>query len=51
VLGAALIRAALAAFMRASTPPVQGDAAGAVGTLSAPLHVDAPDKVLYPLEG
>ena len=51
VLGTALVRAAMAAFERASTPPLQGEAAGAVGTLSAPLRVDAPDEVLYPLEG
>jgi hypothetical protein len=40
-------RAAMAAFVRASTPPLHGDAAGAVGTLSAPLRVDAPDEALY----
>jgi hypothetical protein len=51
VLGAALVRAAMTAFVRASTPPLQGEAAGAVGALSAPLRVDAPDEVLYPLEG
>src|SRR3954471_13992734 len=33
VLGAALVRAAMAAFVRASTPPLHGDAVGAVGTL------------------
>ena len=51
MLGAALVRAAMTDFVRASTPPLQGEAAGAVGTLSAPLRVDAPDKVLYPLQG
>jgi hypothetical protein len=39
----------MAAFVRASTPPLQGDAAGAVGRLSAPIRVDAPDEVLYML--
>src|SRR5919197_193076 len=51
VLGAALVRAAMAAFFRASTPPLHGDAVGAVGTLSAPIRVDAPGEVLYTLEG
>src|SRR5438132_10645131 len=51
VLGAALVRAAMAAFVRASTPPLQGDAVGAVGTLSAPIRVDAPGEVIYTLEG
>jgi membrane protein implicated in regulation of membrane protease activity len=51
VLGAALVRAVMAAFVRASTPPLHGDAAGAVGTLSAPIRVDAPGEVLYTLEG
>jgi hypothetical protein len=30
---------------------VNPDAVGAVGTLSAPLRVDAPDKALYTLAG
>src|SRR5919197_1800602 len=51
VLGAALVRVAMAAFMRASTPPLRGDAVGAVGTLSAPIRVDAPGEVIYTLEG
>ena len=51
VLGAALVRAAMAAFVRASTPPLHGDAVGAVGTLSAPIRADAPGEVLYTLEG
>jgi membrane protein implicated in regulation of membrane protease activity len=51
VLGAALVRAAMAAFVRASTPPLHGDAVGAVGTLSAPIRVDAPGEVIYTLEG
>jgi membrane protein implicated in regulation of membrane protease activity len=51
VLGAALVRAVMAAFVRASTPPLHGDAVGAVGTLSAPIRVDAPGEVLYTLEG
>jgi membrane protein implicated in regulation of membrane protease activity len=51
VLGAALVRVAMAAFVRASTPPLHGDAVGAVGTLSAPIRLDAPGEVLYTLEG
>ncbi|HKO23801.1 MAG TPA: hypothetical protein VJY65_03565, partial [Chloroflexota bacterium] len=51
VLGAALVRAVMAAFVRASTPPLHGDAVGAVGTLSAPIRVDAPGEVIYTLEG
>jgi membrane protein implicated in regulation of membrane protease activity len=51
VLGAALVRAAMAAFVRASTPPLHGAAVGAVGTLSAPIRVDAPGEVIYTLEG
>src|SRR5919202_2395066 len=51
VLGAALVRAAMAAFVRASTPPLHGDAVGAVGTLSAPIRVDVPGEVIYTLEG
>ena len=50
-LGAALVRAAMAAFVHANTPPLHGDADGAMGTLSAPLRVDAPDEVLSTLEG
>jgi hypothetical protein len=41
----------MAAFVRAGTPPLLGDAAGVVGTLSAPLRVDGPDEGLYALEG
>jgi membrane protein implicated in regulation of membrane protease activity len=51
VLGATLVRAAMAAFVRASTPPLHGAAVGAVGTLSAPIRVDAPGEVIYALEG
>jgi membrane protein implicated in regulation of membrane protease activity len=51
VLGAALVRAAMAAFVRASTPPLHGAAVGAVGTLSAPIRIDAPGEVIYTLEG
>jgi hypothetical protein len=40
------VRAAMAAFVRASTPPLHGDTAGAVGMLSAPLRVAAPGEVL-----
>ena len=51
VLGTALMHTAMAAFVRASTPPLQGDVTGAVGTLSAPLRVDALDEVLSTLQG
>ena len=51
VLGAAFVRAAMAAFVRASTSPLQGSAVGTVGTLSAPIRDDAPGEVIYTLEG
>jgi hypothetical protein len=50
-LGAALVRAAMAAFVRAGMPPLHGAAVGAVGTLSAPLRVAASDEVLSRLAG
>jgi hypothetical protein len=45
------VRAGVAAFARASMPPSHGAAVGAVGKLSAPLRVDAPDEVLFTLAG
>src|SRR5205085_1204313 len=51
VLGAALVRAVMAAFVRAGTAPLRGDAIGALGTISAPIRVDAPGEVIYTLEG
>jgi hypothetical protein len=47
MLGAALVRAMMAAFLRASTRPLRADAAGAVGTLNAPIRADAPGEVIY----
>lgn len=51
VLGAALVRGVMAAFLRASTPPLRADAVGALGTLSAAIRADAPGEVIYTLEG
>lgn len=51
LLGAAVVRALMAALLRAGTPPLSGDAIGAVGTLSAPIRVDGPGEVIYTLEG
>jgi hypothetical protein len=41
----------MAVLARTGMPPLQGDAAGAAGTLSAPIRLDAPDGVLYAVEG
>ena len=51
VLGAMLVRGVMAAFMRASTPPLRADAVGALGTLSAPIRADALGEVISTLEG
>ncbi len=50
LLGAAFVRALMAAFVRAGTPPLQGDAVGAVGTLNAPIRADGAGEVIYTLE-
>ena len=51
VLGAALIRSLLGAFVRASTPPLQLTAEGALATVNATIRPDAPGEVIYTLEG
>ncbi len=51
VLGAALVRSLMGALVRASTPPLRQGAAGAVGTINAPIRLDAAGEVLYTLEG
>jgi len=51
LLGAALVRAAMAAFVRSSATPLRANADGALGTLSAPVRPDAAGEVIYTLEG
>ncbi len=51
LLGAALVRAVMAAFTRASVAPLRANADGALGTLSAPIRIDAAGEVIYTLEG
>ena len=51
LLGAAFVRALMAAFVRAGTPPLQGNAVGAVGTLNASIRSDGVGEVIYTLEG
>ncbi len=51
VLGAALVRGVMTALLRSSTPPLHGDAIGAIGQLSAPIRADAAGEVIYTLEG
>jgi hypothetical protein len=51
VLGAALIRSLLGALVRASTPPLQLTAEGALATVNATIRPDAPGEVIYTLEG
>ncbi len=51
LLGAAFVRALMAAFVRSGTPPLQGNAVGAVGTLNAPIRSDGAGEVIYTLEG
>lgn len=51
VLGAALVRGVMAALIRSSTPPLHSEAAGAIGTISAPIRPDAAGEVIYTLEG
>ncbi len=49
--GAALVRAAMSAFLRAGTAPLHADAVGALGTINAPIRADAAGEVIYTLEG
>ena len=51
LLGAAFVRALMAAFVRAGTPPLRSDAVGAIGALNAPIRADGAGEVIYTLEG
>ena len=51
VIGAMIVRSLLNAFVRASTPPLELTAEGAIATVNATIRPDAPGEVLYTLEG
>lgn len=51
VIGAVIVRTVMAAFVRASTPPLQLSGEGAVATVNAAIRADAPGEVVYTLEG
>lgn len=51
VVGAMLVRAVMASFIRASTPPLQLTGDGAIATVNAAIRDDTPGEVLYTLEG
>src|SRR5579875_2831834 len=51
ILGAWLVRAAMAALERSSSPELSLTAEGALGTVNATIRADAPGEVLYTLEG
>lgn len=51
LLGASAVRALMATLLRASTPPLQARAEGAVGVLNAAIRLDGAGEVLYTLEG
>lgn len=51
LLGAGAVCALMASLARASTPPLQARAEGAVGVLNASIRSDGPGEVLYMLEG
>ena len=51
VLGAALVRGLMAAFVRASTPPLRLTGEGALATVNVTIRPDAPGEVIYTLEG
>ncbi len=51
VTGAFLIRSAMAAFMRADTPPLMLTGEGALATVNATIRPGAPGEVIYTLEG
>jgi hypothetical protein len=50
-IGTALVRALMAAFLRADTAPLSAGAEGALGELTAAIRPDGPGEVLYTLEG
>lgn len=49
--GAALVRLAMRAFIRASTPPLALTSEGAIGTVNASIRTDGPGEVICTLEG
>ena len=51
LLGAAAVRAHMAALVRSSSPPLRDGAAGALGTINAPIRADAVGEVIYTREG
>jgi len=51
IAGAVLIRTMFNALVRASTPPLQLNAEGALATVNATIRPDAAGEVLYTLEG
>ena len=51
LVGAALVRSLMGAFVRASTPPLQLTGEGAIATVNATIRPDAPGEVIYTLEG
>ena len=51
IVGAALVRALMGAFVRASVAPLQQGAVGALGTVNAAIRPDAAGEVIYTLEG
>jgi hypothetical protein len=51
LVGAILIRALMAAFIRSGTPPLELTGEGAIATVNAAIRADAPGEVVYTLEG
>lgn len=51
IAGATLARLLMTAFTRADTEPLSAAAAGAIGTLNAPIRADGVGEVVYVLEG
>lgn len=49
--GAGVVRGVMNALVRASTPPLQLTAEGAIATVNAAIRPDAPGEVIYTLEG
>ncbi len=51
IMGAAIVRSVMAAFIRASSPPLQLTGEGAIATVNVTIKPDAPGEVIYTLEG
>jgi len=51
IMGAALVRSIMGAFVRAGTPPLQLTGEGAIATVNATIRPDSPGEVIYTLEG